>query len=217
MAGALGAALSKSIGVLIGMRCFQALGSSAVLSIGAATLADIYDPQERGTKMGIYYVAPLLGPSLGPILGGILTQYLSWRATFWFLFIWMGICLAMFVFLLKDTYRRERSLTYQAVLRRYELQSQRTLAASQLSSTTTIPADHNASPRSAHDLSGDSHKLPPKSPEDPEKGDTQALPAPTVSVKVTIRDVNPIPPLWMVLRRWNNVAILTASGAWSYH
>ena len=29
--------------------------SSAVISIGAATLADIYDPHERGTVMGIYY------------------------------------------------------------------------------------------------------------------------------------------------------------------
>lgn len=67
MIGALVAALAKSIGVLIGMRCFQGLGSSAVLAIGAATLADIYDPAERGAKMGIYYAAPLLGPSLGTI------------------------------------------------------------------------------------------------------------------------------------------------------
>ena len=48
--------------------------ASAVLAIGAATLADIFEPRERGTMMGIYYAAPLLGPSLGPIAGGILTQ-----------------------------------------------------------------------------------------------------------------------------------------------
>ena len=53
--------------------------SSAVISIGAATLADIFDPAVRGKKvgidrpscfqltdivpkLGIYYVAPLLGP-----------------------------------------------------------------------------------------------------------------------------------------------------------
>ena len=44
--------------------------SSAVLAIGAATLADIFDSHERGSKMGLYYSAPLLGPSIGPILGG---------------------------------------------------------------------------------------------------------------------------------------------------
>ncbi|KAI0030266.1 major facilitator superfamily domain-containing protein, partial [Vararia minispora EC-137] len=185
MVGALVAALSKSIGVLIGMRCFQGLGSSAVLSIGAATLADIYDPLERGTKMGIYYAAPLLGPSLGPILGGVLTQYLSWRATFWFLFIWMGLCLFMFLFLFKDTYRRERSLTYQSVLRRHILQRQRALASSKRSSMATLVS-----------------KVAVASPPPP----------PVEDVKVTIRDVNPVPPLWMVLRRWNNVLILTSSG-----
>lgn len=28
---------------------------SPVLSLGAATLADMYEPRERGTMMGIYY------------------------------------------------------------------------------------------------------------------------------------------------------------------
>ncbi|CAG8726678.1 10181_t:CDS:2, partial [Acaulospora colombiana] len=53
---------SKHIVVLICMRMLQAAGSAAVLAIGAGTLA------ERGTMMGIYYAAPLLGPSLGPLL-----------------------------------------------------------------------------------------------------------------------------------------------------
>lgn len=72
--GCVVAGLAKTIGVLIGMRCVQAAGyvllisqirtalltpavpsSAAVISIGAATLADIYEPHERGTMMGIYY------------------------------------------------------------------------------------------------------------------------------------------------------------------
>ena len=44
--------------------------SAAVFTIGAGTLADIFDPKERGTRLGIYYGAPLLGPACGPILGG---------------------------------------------------------------------------------------------------------------------------------------------------
>ncbi|KAJ3523174.1 hypothetical protein NM688_g8769 [Phlebia brevispora] len=53
--GCIVAGLAKTVGVLIGMRCIQAAGSAAVISIGAATLADIYEPHERGTMMGIYY------------------------------------------------------------------------------------------------------------------------------------------------------------------
>jgi MFS family permease len=78
---------ANSISVLIGMRVLQACGhvslpvlfflssrqyhrSSAVNTIGTGTLADIFEPKERGSMLGIYYAAPLLGPALGPILGG---------------------------------------------------------------------------------------------------------------------------------------------------
>lgn len=76
--GCIGSATAKTIGVVIVMRCLQAVGwvvdllafwflcssgisASAVMSIGAATLADIYEPSERGTMIGVYYTAPLLG------------------------------------------------------------------------------------------------------------------------------------------------------------
>lgn len=38
-----GCANATSISMFIGLRVVQALGSSAVLSLGAGTLADIYD------------------------------------------------------------------------------------------------------------------------------------------------------------------------------
>jgi MFS family permease len=66
--------------------------------------------------IGIYYAAPLLGPSLGPLLGGVLSQIWGWRATFYFLTIIGGIVLVS-LFLFNDTYRRERSLTYQSAAR----------------------------------------------------------------------------------------------------
>ncbi|KAG6919645.1 hypothetical protein DXG01_003509 [Tephrocybe rancida] len=91
--------------------------SSAVITIGAATLADMFEPAERGTKMGMYYIAPLLGPSIGPILGGGLTTGLGWRAIFWFLTIVGGSICVLFVVAFRDTFRKERSLTYQNVLR----------------------------------------------------------------------------------------------------
>ncbi|KAF8799400.1 MFS general substrate transporter [Phlegmacium glaucopus] len=110
-------ALSRRVELVIGFRCLQAAGSSAVLSIGAATLADIFDPKERVKKMGIYYMAPLLGPALGPIFGGVLTSTFNWRATFWFLSILSGSSLLLFILFFHDTFRRQRSLTYQSVLK----------------------------------------------------------------------------------------------------
>ena len=66
--------------------------------------------------MGIFYVAPLLGPSLGPLLAGILTQAFSRRAAFWLLAALLDINLVLFTFFFRDTFRRERSLTYRRAL-----------------------------------------------------------------------------------------------------
>ncbi|KAF8995665.1 major facilitator superfamily domain-containing protein, partial [Cyathus striatus] len=102
--------------LIIAFCCFQAVGSSAVSSLGSATLADIFDPVERGSKMGIYYTAPLLGPALGPVFGGILTSALGWRSIYWFLSILGGISVFAFVLLFRDTFRKERSLVYRDVV-----------------------------------------------------------------------------------------------------
>ncbi|KAG6377212.1 major facilitator superfamily domain-containing protein [Boletus reticuloceps] len=114
---------ARTIGVLISHACRAscweaAYRSSAALTISAATLADIYETHERGTMMGIYYAAPLLGPALGPIIGASLSEAFGWAAGFYFLGASGGVLLGAFIFLFKDTFRIERSLTYQAALRR---------------------------------------------------------------------------------------------------
>jgi MFS family permease len=151
-----------------------------VIAIGAGTLADIYEPAERGSKIGLYYAAPLLGSSLGPILGGSLTQGFNWRAVFWFLVIFAGLNFFSFLLLFKDTFRRERSSTYQAVLK------QRTQERDQAASQLTV--DNSISVKDA---------------------------SPIKEIKLSLADVNPFPPLLIILGRWNNLAILLPSGKFS--
>ncbi|EIN12476.1 MFS general substrate transporter [Punctularia strigosozonata HHB-11173 SS5] len=179
LVGCICVATAKTIQLVIGMRVVQAAGSSAVMAIGAATLADIYEPSERGTMMGIYYTAPLLGPSLGPIIGGLLTQFFNWRATFWFMVIFAGLNLLSFVFIFKDTFRRERSLTYQQVLRRLE-------------------QERSAASTAANSKRASQVTLSPVKRLD--------------EITLSLKDVNPIGPVFMVLRRLNNFTILFASG-----
>ncbi|KAI0088499.1 MFS general substrate transporter [Irpex rosettiformis] len=215
LVGAIVAATARSISVLIAMRCLQAIGTAAILSIGAATLADIYDPHERGTMMGIYYCAPLIGPALGPILGGALTQGFNWRATFWFLSIVIGSVLVVFVFF-KDTFRRERSLTYQRVLQRVKAQQ----LAAQRSETSTlshITAVEKKPPRLFGKklfVEDDDEKKPSR--DSPDVLETRAavedVTAEVKEIKLSLTDVNPVPPMLNVLSRLNNVAILACSG-----
>ena len=202
------------------------------MSIGAATLADLYEPAERGTMMGIYYwfvlgaasvlpqhgspmlirSAPLLGPSLGPILGGALTQGFNWRATFWFLTIFTGLCTLSFVFF-RDTFRRERSLTYQSVLKRV-LEQEAKKAVKQAAAekaadiddarTAVVPMDE----KSGKDAEGGKGGVD----RDVEAQTTSGMPQAVKEVKPSLKDVNPIGPMLHVLNRPNNVVILFASG-----
>ncbi|KAJ7670507.1 vacuolar DHA amino acid exporter [Mycena rosella] len=197
-AGSVVVALSKTIELVIVFRCIQATGSSAVMAIGAATLADIFDPIERGTKLGFYYMAPLLGPSLAPIMGGVLTQGFSWRAPFWFLAVVSGLsCLSILVFL-KDTFRRERSMTYQSLLKSRLKARSASAATSCTASVTEKEPVGVAENLKATDLEK----------QDAAPDVAAALPV----IKLTMRDVNPFKPLRQVLRRTNNLVILFASG-----
>jgi MFS family permease len=51
--GSIVASRAPTMPVLIGMRCLQAIGSSAVISVGAGSLADMYEVHERGQKVSL--------------------------------------------------------------------------------------------------------------------------------------------------------------------
>ena len=160
--------------------------------------------------------APLLGPSLGPILGGVLTQAFSWRATFWFLAIFAAIIFLLFV-PFKDSYRRERSLTYQNALkkRRAHMLS-RGSETSSLSQATVVshavPSANEARPndKNAHDRLP--RNLDVEKQQEPVHSAVSADIAPMNDIKLTFADVNPAKPIWHVLRRINNLTIMVTSG-----
>lgn len=190
---------------------------SAVVTIGAATLADVYEPHERGTMMGIFYAAPLLGLSMGPLLGGVLTQLFNWRATFWFLAIFGGLSLLSFV-LFKDTFRRERSLTYQAALLRMHDANQKMPErhsnignSPELSQKATV-VDLQDLPIQKDDKSTQEVTATEADVEGRDGSGSSARPQVYQDINLSLRGVNPFTPLVMILRRRNNLAILAASG-----
>lgn len=106
--------------------------------------------------------------------------------------IFAGVNFISFLLFLKDTFRKERSLTYQTILRR------------------RIEEDR-AKEKARGSLDS----------EDKTHSDTNTLavpdPAPPIKeIKLSLADVNPFPPLALILRRRNNLAILFPSGESSY-
>lgn len=77
--GSFGVGASRSVTALMCWRVVQAFAGSAGMSLGAGVIGDIYKLEERGTAMGIFYSAVLLGPAMAPIAGGFTAHYSSWR------------------------------------------------------------------------------------------------------------------------------------------
>lgn len=137
-------------------------------------------------------MAPLLGPSLGPIFGGVMTSVWNWRAIFWFLALVSGSSLLAFLLFFQDTFRPERSLTYQHVLKQRMNSADRAWLAKTAEGTTFASDVEKAGTNASARDQPKALTIPP--------------------IKLSITDVNPIRPLWKTLKRFNNIIILFASG-----
>lgn len=96
--GSFGVAASTSLRWLLFWRFVQAFGCAGGVSIGAAAIGDIYRVEQRGTAMGIFFGACLLGVALSPITGGTAAHYWSWRSLQWSLGLW-GFIEMVFIYL----------------------------------------------------------------------------------------------------------------------
>ena len=61
----LGAGFSSNIASLTVCRFFAGVFGSPGLSIGGATLSDIWQPHERAIPWAVYVTTPFLGPAIG--------------------------------------------------------------------------------------------------------------------------------------------------------
>lgn len=101
-------AVSTNMAMLVVFRTCAGGASASVQTVGAGTIADIWESFERGRAMSMFYLGPLLGPLLAPIIGGILAQEFGWQSTMWFLAIYGFCCFVLLVLLLPETLARRR-------------------------------------------------------------------------------------------------------------
>ena len=106
----LGAGFSNNIAALCILRFLSAVFGSPGLSIGSATISDIWTPLQRATPMTFYVTTPFLGPAIGPLVGGFVAEKMGWRWTMWTLLFFGVACLSPALFM-KETYKK-------AILRR---------------------------------------------------------------------------------------------------
>ena len=102
---ALGAS-ATSISTLIIMRVLSSAGAAGIIIAGMTVVEDIWETEEKGFAMGIYFLGPLTSSALGPVTGGLLVHRWGWRALQWFLSAFAGSMLLSVVLFFPETKRR---------------------------------------------------------------------------------------------------------------
>jgi len=84
------------------------VGVAPFETIVTAWVADVFFVHERATRNSIWNMALSCGSSLGAVVGGYIIQYMSWRWTFGFCAISMGVLTpALILFVPESVYERE--------------------------------------------------------------------------------------------------------------
>ncbi|KAM3499453.1 hypothetical protein MY10362_007284 [Beauveria mimosiformis] len=82
----IGTALSKNIQTVLILRFLGGFVGSAPISVGGASLMEIYKPNEVPYAIALYAVSGVCGPILGPVcLSRWIKRWKTWTATLWLL------------------------------------------------------------------------------------------------------------------------------------
>ncbi|KAJ0416698.1 major facilitator superfamily domain-containing protein [Aspergillus carlsbadensis] len=98
------AAASPSYASLILSRLLQGLAASPGEMLVSVTVSEIFLPQERGFRLGIYMSLIAAGKSLSPLIGAGVIQGLGWRWVMWLGMIASGILFVFIVVFARETY-----------------------------------------------------------------------------------------------------------------
>ncbi|CAI7570080.1 unnamed protein product [Penicillium pancosmium] len=127
----IGAAEAKNLHTILILRFFGGLVGSAPISVGGASLVEVFEPIQVPYVIALYAVSGVCGPILGPILGTLVVdRWDTWAATLWLIAGVTALTTVFIFFLLPETlytnilYRRARRLRVQTGNPAYQSQAE---------------------------------------------------------------------------------------------
>ena len=92
-----------TIGAFTGIRFLCGGFGSCVQTLGIGSVAGLYDEEERGFVIGIFYIGSLIAPLAAPIIGAVLCDFLGWKSTQWFMLGMSLVVLVCIILFLPET------------------------------------------------------------------------------------------------------------------
>ena len=102
-------ATTHSIHVLIAARFFMGIGGSAGQVVSRAVVRDLFEEHEAARFYSMMMIISGIGPIVAPFAGSLLLVHFGWRAIFWSITIFGGIC-AVAVLRIPETLARENRM-----------------------------------------------------------------------------------------------------------
>jgi EmrB/QacA subfamily drug resistance transporter len=82
-AGSAAAALSPSVGALVGARVVQGAGAAIVAPLTLTLISEAFPVEKRGAAIGLWGGIAGLAVAAGPVVGGAVVSGISWHWIFW--------------------------------------------------------------------------------------------------------------------------------------
>ena len=80
---ALGGGFAQTYGTLMTARVFQSIGISSGFVVPGVITVELFKPQQRGSKNGVWAQMVTIGAPLGGLIGGPVVSYIGWRWVMW--------------------------------------------------------------------------------------------------------------------------------------
>ncbi|KAL4987645.1 major facilitator superfamily domain-containing protein [Aspergillus falconensis] len=74
---------SRSMGMFTACRILGGFTGTSFMVSGQTMLADIFEPEVRGTAVGFFMLGSVTGPAIGPCIGGVIVTFTRWRYIYW--------------------------------------------------------------------------------------------------------------------------------------
>lgn len=117
--GSLGCVFSGSIEMMIISRFIQGIGTSALLVIVYAVIADVYEGAQATKFMGIMNAVLTAFMAIAPVLGGFINEYFGWRANYTTVAALSAISLIALYFGLPETLKEKKPFSLNEILSGY--------------------------------------------------------------------------------------------------
>ena len=113
LAGTIAAALTPTVGLLLGARAVQGFGMALLFPNALAQIGVVFDARERGRAVGVWIGLSSGALIAGPLMAGWMVEHLAWPAIFWATALFTVVGAAATVrFVRDDGVRRQASIDY---------------------------------------------------------------------------------------------------------